>query len=394
MKKVITILAALIVSANSFAQWQCTSAPQYASYCLTTNGNNIFAGIGSGGIYLSFDNGLTWVPKNNGLPSSLSVHAIAINDTNIYIGANGGVYKSTNNGDSWIAMNSTLFNGQNYSIAINGNNIFVGTANHGIVLSTDNGINWASTNTGIPYNNITALYADVTNIYAGTTHGVFKSTNNGANWAIDTVGIGDKWISGFAKNGNKVYAESGFGIFYSMNGGSWSKLASQGCLSMVFNANDIIAGYYFNDGVILSNDNGTNWIPQNIGFPTYILNGGVFGFGGIFALAKLNGNLFAATDSGIWTRPLSEINELKIINTISSFQLSPNPTNSTFTISIPKLINTNVSITNLTGKQVATYNLQNTTTKTIDVSNLAEGVYFVTLKSDEGVVTKKMVKTN
>jgi hypothetical protein len=75
-------------------------------------------------------------------------------------------------------------------------------------------------------------------------------------------------------------------------------------------------------------------------------------------------------------------------------ELTPNPTSSTITLTIPKLINTNISITNLTGKQVANYNIQNSTTKTIDVSILAEGVYFVTLKSDEGVVTKKMVKTN
>jgi len=74
--------------------------------------------------------------------------------------------------------------------------------------------------------------------------------------------------------------------------------------------------------------------------------------------------------------------------------INPNPTSSTINLTIPKLIKTNIIITNLTGKQVATYNLQNTTTKTIDVSHLAEGVYFVTLKSDEGVVTKKMVKTN
>jgi hypothetical protein len=74
--------------------------------------------------------------------------------------------------------------------------------------------------------------------------------------------------------------------------------------------------------------------------------------------------------------------------------LTPNPTSTTLTLTIPKPINTNITITNLTGKQVATYNLQNTTTKTIDVSHLAVGVYFVTLKSDEGVVTKKLVKRN
>jgi hypothetical protein len=78
----------------------------------------------------------------------------------------------------------------------------------------------------------------------------------------------------------------------------------------------------------------------------------------------------------------------------NELNLYPNPTNSTITLTIPKLIKANITITNLTGKQVATYNVQNTCTKTIDTSQLAEGVYFVSLKSDDGVLTKKLVKTN
>lgn len=79
-------------------------------------------------------------------------------------------------------------------------------------------------------------------------------------------------------------------------------------------------------------------------------------------------------------------------NYLTTSNIYPNPTSSTFTLTIPKPINTNIIITNITGKQVANYNLQNITTKTIDVSHLAEGVYFVTLYSDEVVVTKKLVK--
>jgi hypothetical protein len=79
-----------------------------------------------------------------------------------------------------------------------------------------------------------------------------------------------------------------------------------------------------------------------------------------------------------------------------NFSITPNPSNSIITVSLSSINrNSSISITNLTGNEVATYNLQNTSTKTIDVSNLAEGVYFVTLKSDEGgMLTKKIIKTN
>jgi len=72
--------------------------------------------------------------------------------------------------------------------------------------------------------------------------------------------------------------------------------------------------------------------------------------------------------------------------------ISPNPTNSSITFNIPALKNSNISITTLTGTEVGNYNNQNTSTQTIDISHLASGVYFVSLKSEEGVETKKIIK--
>jgi hypothetical protein len=72
--------------------------------------------------------------------------------------------------------------------------------------------------------------------------------------------------------------------------------------------------------------------------------------------------------------------------------ISPNPTNSTITLTMPTLKNSKVSITTLTGTEVGNYNTQNTSTQTIDISHLANGVYFVSLKSEEGGVTKKIIK--
>jgi hypothetical protein len=70
----------------------------------------------------------------------------------------------------------------------------------------------------------------------------------------------------------------------------------------------------------------------------------------------------------------------------------PNPTNSIITLTMPSQKNSSVSITTLTGTEVGTYTTQNTSTQTIDISHLASGVYFVSLKSEEGVVTKKIIK--
>ena len=72
--------------------------------------------------------------------------------------------------------------------------------------------------------------------------------------------------------------------------------------------------------------------------------------------------------------------------------ISPNPTTSSITLNLLALKNSNISITTLTGTEVGNYNTQNTSTQTIDISHLANGVYFVSLKSEEGVLTKKIIK--
>jgi hypothetical protein len=135
-------------------------------------------------------------------------------------------------------------------------------------------------------------------------------------------------------------------------------------------------GQYYgvnNDTLSISN---LNMSQNNYGFRCIITNFGICGDTSLTAILTLT-------------------NTVGIINFENKdIQIIPNPTSSTITLTIPKLINCNISITNHTGKQVGSYNIQNSTTKTIDVSYLAEGVYFVTLKSNEGVLTKKIVKTN
>jgi hypothetical protein len=97
------------------------------------------------------------------------------------------------------------------------------------------------------------------------------------------------------------------------------------------------------------------------------------------------GDMFIAKYSGVSTG----LNEAFTNNQL---KISPNPTNSSITLTMPSLKNSTVSITTLTGTEVGTYTTQNTSTQTIDISHLASGVYFVSLKSEEGMVTKKIIK--
>ena len=74
----------------------------------------------------------------------------------------------------------------------------------------------------------------------------------------------------------------------------------------------------------------------------------------------------------------------------NDIKLFPNPIKgNTLTISTQKALQ--INIYDILGKQVLKSKI-NTTTNTIDVGQLRKGVYLIKLESDEGVITKKLIK--
>ena len=69
----------------------------------------------------------------------------------------------------------------------------------------------------------------------------------------------------------------------------------------------------------------------------------------------------------------------------------PNPSNGVFNIEIPNTTGAEISIMTLTGKLVYTSNTAASLVK-VDLSSLAAGMYMVTVKTAEGIASKKIVK--
>ena len=75
---------------------------------LAVSATNIYAGTAGAGVYLSTDDGQTWVPKLTGL-SSLNINALAFSPSNantVLAGTQKGLYRSTTSGTSWTAVAS------------------------------------------------------------------------------------------------------------------------------------------------------------------------------------------------------------------------------------------------------------------------------------------------
>ena len=95
------------------------------------------------------------------------------------------------------------------------------------------------------------------------------------------------------------------------------------------------------------------------------------------------------TDSCGFNIPVTVgVSELSNIN--SEITLFPNPTSTTFTISATDKIES-VKVYNIIGEQLIT-DIPNNNQSTINISQFSKGIYFAEIKTEKGVVRKKLVK--
>lgn len=149
--------------------WQQISSSGYPSVTFpleinATIGTDIFANIRinvnvGGGIYKSSDNGLTWIPVNNGLSGAHTyINKVQNNLYTFLNGFSGGsvLYRSTNLGNEWLPIASDI---QQYSLTD--------------VQGSDS-----------------KLYATANTNYYGIDSGnVFESLNNGDSWKLISQGM-------------------------------------------------------------------------------------------------------------------------------------------------------------------------------------------------------------
>ena len=304
MKKIIVLLAAIFVMNVVEAQWVQTLGPFGGRVsCITSCNSKIFAG-GSGGVFVSSDNGISWQTVNKGLPAEVYVNTFAVSGATIYVGTDKGVYKSLDNGTNWTDINTGLNYINVLSLAVSGTNVFAGTYYGGVYLSTNSGASWSSVNTGFNHTEITALAVLGNYIFAATWGGgIYLSSNNGASWATVNTGLPKNAIidaviiTSLIVNGAYLYAGTyQDGVYKSTNNGtSWSAvnsgLANLDVISLATDGINIYAGTN-GGGIFLSINNGTSWAAKNTGLTT--LNSKY-----IYGLAVIGSNVYSGTRDGI-----------------------------------------------------------------------------------------------
>ncbi len=155
------------------------------------------------------------------------------------------------------------------------------------------------------YPNLTSVVSTSDNtLFAGSSKGVFLSTN-GVNWTLTSL---TSDIRSLYSSGTEVYALTWSGnIFRSVNSGvTWTNISVLPILNINYAFTIVkVGGSLFagtnGNGVYRSSDNGATWLALNEGlsnkYITYVTVIGDTFFAG-------------AEDAGLYSRPLSELNDL------------------------------------------------------------------------------------
>lgn len=121
-----------------------------------------------------------------------------------------------------------------------------------------------------------------------------------------------------------------------------------------------------------------------------LYTGDAFGATNIEQIVILNDNYegFAYIDNMSVTNVLSRNNAVLA----SQFSVFPNPTTGIINVANADALVNNVAIVDINGRTVKTANFAGVSEASVNISDLASGVYMMTISSDKGTTTKKIVK--
>jgi photosystem II stability/assembly factor-like uncharacterized protein len=256
------------MSLTASAQWTRTNGPEGVAVSYLTNiDGTVYAGTEVNGVYISIDDGVTWMERNTGI-ETLEVTSIVYKPGYIFAGTfGGGVFRSTDAGQTWLAP----ANGTNFAITsmvIDDEYIFAGTVSNGGQRSTDNGVTWTEKLSGLF--GVGAMCKSGNKIIASTSNYTLESTDHGETWSYITA-LDGAIIFSYYTMGDTIFAGGQTKIYRSLDSGNTFTTIN---LNLGFSIVNISAFTFINstlyaatsyDGVYKSTDFGLNWIPANEG---------------------------------------------------------------------------------------------------------------------------------
>ncbi|MFK5983736.1 MAG: T9SS type A sorting domain-containing protein [Flavobacteriaceae bacterium] len=324
------------------------------------NTNTMYGMYQFGGAYRT-DNGATSInyistPADGNWVTPFEQDPLITNS--IYIGLKS-VYKSENKGGTWTSISQDFGDELNHLKIAPSNNLVMFAVKGTIVYKTEDGgaTDWAQiTSPGGIINSI-AIHPtkpDKIAVATSSVNKVFVSEDGGTTW-----------------------------INYKFNLPNFSALA------LVWDNNGEDGLYLgMNYGLFYIDQTFTEWQPYNNNLPNVIINE--------LEINSVDEKIYAASyGRGIWASPKYQpiiLNNESFI-TEKDVVMYPNPTEEKITFNFNKGTEADFRVYDLLGKLVIYQpNISITEVYVIDVSKLNNGVYFIRISTDEGSITKKIIK--
>lgn len=337
-----------------------------------SNPTYMYASLPNGSLQASTNGGSNFSNISSNLPTPDSgawVTPIAIHPTvpaTIYAGFTN-VWKSTNRGHNWTKISS--FYSPNYLKTLviapsNANYIYAATDNI-INKTTDGGTTWTIISNGLPGNAITGL--------------TISSSDPNIIWVT---------LSGYT-TGQKVYTTRDGGTTWTNYSGTLPNIPAN-CIKYVNQSKEALyigmdVGIYYTDSTM------SDWVLYNNNLPNVIIDD--------LEISYSTNKIKAATfgrglwETPMWTSPNSIEEHSKDVETLSFF---PSPTTGIVNFNIPlSAVRANIIVYNAIGATIISKEINlNSNTYQLDVSDQAEGTYFVNLTIKGTKYIGKFVKIN
>jgi hypothetical protein len=255
----------------------------------------IWDSMNGGRVFLTVDDGANW-NQVSAAETDIDILTVATSTGSVLAGTWNGLYQLEPGGNSWDAMTATGMPADSAvrSMATVGDALYAGTLG-GAYRSTDGGGTWADLSSEIPTDSaITAIVGSGDTVFLGTDNkGVLVAKSATESWAAANSGLTDPHVSQLAVMGTQLFAVTLTGVFVSNDSGaSWAPDESglEGVNSYLVLNNQLLAGTEAS-AVQWSSDGGGTFTALGTGMPSDAR---------VWSLAATRGNIFAATDSGIW----------------------------------------------------------------------------------------------
>ncbi|QQX75589.1 MULTISPECIES: T9SS type A sorting domain-containing protein [Aequorivita] len=324
-------------------------------------------------------------------------------NSNIFYGTsqNGQLYRSQNGGNSYIGINEPGSGSGNWVTPFEQDPILVNTVYVGynrVYKSSNLGGSWTSISQDL-IGNLDNMKISPTNnqvMYVSRGPFLFRTEDAGATDWVQTA------FPGGTINSIAIHPTNPYKIAVAITGNSRVMVSEDGGDTWIdykknlpnFSALALIWDNNGKDGLYLGMDYGiyyidntfTDWQPYSNLLPNVIINE--------LDINNTTNMLYAATyGRGLWVSPLVD-GTAGVNDTISEVSVSiyPNPARDSFTVALPKSLNAELRVFDISGKLLI-YEAEALISNkhSVDVSSLSAGTYFVRINSEEGTATKKLL---